>query len=98
MRALHDNTIDPDNMPLPAAGADAGAACRPAAGTVRVYVTNSAGDSIDVIDPVSNKVVQKIKDIVGAHGIAFSPDALARLCEQRRDLRRSTCSTARAAS
>src|SRR5580693_5971014 len=45
------------------------------AGTVRVYVTNSAGDTIDVIDPVSNKVVQKIKDIVGAHGVAFSPDA-----------------------
>jgi YVTN family beta-propeller protein len=46
-----------------------------AAGTVRIYVTNSAGDAIDVIDPVSNKVVQEIKDVVGAHGIAFSPDA-----------------------
>src|ERR1700728_463272 len=45
------------------------------AGTVRVYVTNSAGDAIDVIDPVTHKVVQEIKDIVGAHGIAFSPDA-----------------------
>jgi YVTN family beta-propeller protein len=45
------------------------------AATVRVYITNSAGDSIDVIDPVSNKVVQEIKDVVGAHGIAFSPDA-----------------------
>jgi len=45
------------------------------AATVRVYITNSAGDSIDVIDPVSNKVVQQIKDVVGAHGIAFSPDA-----------------------
>jgi YVTN family beta-propeller protein len=45
------------------------------AATVRIYVTNSAGDSIHVIDPVSNKVVQEIKDIVGAHGIAFSPDA-----------------------
>jgi YVTN family beta-propeller protein len=45
------------------------------AGTVRVYITNSAGDSIDVIDPVANKVVQQIKDVVGAHGIAFSPDA-----------------------
>src|SRR6202451_3138092 len=46
-----------------------------AAATVRIYVTNSAGDSIHVIDPVTNKVVQEIKDIVGAHGIAFSPDA-----------------------
>ena len=45
------------------------------AATVRIYVTNSAGDTIDVIDPVSNKVVQEIKDVVGAHGIAFSPDA-----------------------
>src|SRR6202167_5712224 len=45
------------------------------AGTVRIYATNSAGDAIDVIDPVSHKVVQEIKDVVGAHGIAFSPDA-----------------------
>jgi YVTN family beta-propeller protein len=45
------------------------------AGTVRIYVTNSAGDAIDVIDPVTHKVVQEIKDVVGAHGIAFSPDA-----------------------
>jgi YVTN family beta-propeller protein len=41
---------------------------------VRVYITNSAGDSIHVIDPATNKVVQQIKDIEGAHGIAFSPD------------------------
>jgi len=41
---------------------------------VRVYVTNSAGDSIHVIDPATNKVVQVIKGIEGAHGIAFSPD------------------------
>jgi YVTN family beta-propeller protein len=44
------------------------------AGTARVYVTNSAGDSIHVIDPVTNKVVQQIKGIEGAHGINFSPD------------------------
>src|SRR6202161_3359988 len=49
---------------------------RPApASTVRIAATNSAGDSIHVIDPVTNKVVQEIKDVVGAHGIAFSPDA-----------------------
>ncbi|MBV8920715.1 YncE family protein [Bradyrhizobium sp.] len=42
---------------------------------VRVYVTNSAGDCIDVIDPAANKVVQQIKGVEGAHGIAFSPDA-----------------------
>ncbi len=44
------------------------------ADAVRVYVTNSAGDSIHVIDPAGNKVVQEIKGIEGAHGIAFSPD------------------------
>ena len=44
------------------------------AGTARVYITNSAGDSIHVIDPATNKVVQQIKGIEGAHGVAFSPD------------------------
>jgi len=44
------------------------------ANLVRVYITNSAGDSIHVIDPATNKVVQVIKGIEGAHGIAFSPD------------------------
>jgi YVTN family beta-propeller protein len=46
-----------------------------AASTVRIYVTNSAGDSIDIIDPATNTVVDEIKDVVGAHGIGFSPDA-----------------------
>jgi len=45
-----------------------------AAGTVRVYVTNSAGDSIHVIDPATNKVVQVIKGVEAAHGIDFAPD------------------------
>jgi YVTN family beta-propeller protein len=45
-----------------------------AAGTVRVYVTNSAGDSIDVVDPATNKVVQVIGGIEAPHGINFSPD------------------------
>ena len=42
--------------------------------TVRIYVTNSAGDSIHVIDPATNKVVQVIKGIEAAHGIGFAPD------------------------
>jgi YVTN family beta-propeller protein len=42
--------------------------------TVRIYITNSAGDSIHVIDPATNTVVQEIKDVVGAHGVNFSPD------------------------
>ena len=41
---------------------------------VRIYVTNAAGDSVHVIDPVTNKVVQQIKGIEAAHGINFSPD------------------------
>jgi YVTN family beta-propeller protein len=44
------------------------------AGTVRIYITNSAGDTVDVIDPASNAVVQQIKNVVGAHGVNFSPD------------------------
>src|SRR5712671_3660934 len=44
------------------------------AGLVRIYITNSAGDSIHVIDPATNKVVQEIKGIEAAHGIAPAPD------------------------
>src|SRR5260370_3713134 len=44
------------------------------ASSVRIYITNSAGDSVHVIDPATNKVVQEIKNIVGAHGVNFSPD------------------------
>ena len=43
-------------------------------GSALIYVTNSAGDSIHVIDPATNKVVQEIKGIEGAHGIAPAPD------------------------
>ena len=39
-----------------------------------IYVTNSAGDSIHVVDAASNKVVQEIKGIEAAHGIAPAPD------------------------
>ena len=44
------------------------------ASTARVYVTNSAGDNIHVIDVATNKVVQVIKGIETPHGINFSPD------------------------
>ena len=40
----------------------------------RIYVTNSAGDTIDVVDPATNKVVQVIRGIELPHGITFSPD------------------------
>jgi YVTN family beta-propeller protein len=42
--------------------------------TVRIYITNSAGDRIDIIDPATNTVVQEIKNYVGAHGVDFAPD------------------------
>src|SRR5207302_1098710 len=44
------------------------------ADTVRIYVTNSAGDSVHVIDPATNKVVQEFKGPEAMHGVAFSPD------------------------
>jgi YVTN family beta-propeller protein len=44
------------------------------ASTARVYVTNSAGDSIHVVDTTTNKVVQVIKGIEAAHGINFAAD------------------------
>ena len=50
------------------------AAAPVAADTVRIYITNAAGDSIHVVDPATNKVVQEIKGIEAAHGINFSPD------------------------
>ena len=50
------------------------AALPAAAETSRIYVTNSAGDNVHVIDPATQKVVQVIKDVESAHGITFSPD------------------------
>src|SRR5436305_307967 len=44
------------------------------ASSVRIYQTNSAGDDLDVIDPATNRVVMKIKDLEAAHGVTFSPD------------------------
>ena len=42
--------------------------------TARIYVTNSAGDTVDVVDSATNKVVQVIKGIEVPHGVNFSPD------------------------
>jgi YVTN family beta-propeller protein len=44
------------------------------AGSVRIWQTNSAGDVVDVIDPATNKIVLKVKDIEVPHGVTFSPD------------------------
>jgi YVTN family beta-propeller protein len=42
---------------------------------VRIYVTNSAGNTVDVIDAANNQVVQTIYGIELPHGVVFSPDA-----------------------
>jgi YVTN family beta-propeller protein len=41
---------------------------------LRVIQTNSAGDNINIIDPVTNKVVAEIKGIEASHGVAAAPD------------------------
>ena len=46
----------------------------PASAAYLIYATNNASDSIDVIDPTSNQVVQVIGGIELSHGVAFSPD------------------------
>jgi YVTN family beta-propeller protein len=45
-----------------------------AAASFRIYQTNSAGDTVSVIDPATNQIVMEVKDIEAAHGVAFSPD------------------------
>jgi len=41
---------------------------------VRIIQTNSAGDNVHVIDPVTNKVVGVIEGIEVNHGAAVAPD------------------------
>ena len=41
---------------------------------VRIIQTNSAGDSVSIIDPVANKVVGEVKGIEVNHGAAAAPD------------------------
>ena len=45
-----------------------------AASTVRIYVANSAGNNVTVIDPAANKVVGDIKVSNNPHGIVPAPD------------------------
>jgi len=44
------------------------------ASTVRIVQTNSAGDNISLIDPVTNKVVAEITGIEVNHGAAVALD------------------------
>jgi YVTN family beta-propeller protein len=41
---------------------------------VRIIQTNSAGDNVSVIDPVTNKVMGEIAGIEVNHGAAVAPD------------------------
>lgn len=45
-----------------------------AASTVRIYVANSAGNDVTIIDPAANKSVGEIKVSNNPHGIVPSPD------------------------
>ena len=45
-----------------------------AAGPVHIYITDSAADTVHVIDAATNKAVQVIRGIEAPHGVTFSPD------------------------
>src|SRR5437773_9529102 len=45
-----------------------------ATGHVRIIQTNSAGDNVHIIDPVTNTVVGTIAGIEAGHGAGVSPD------------------------
>jgi YVTN family beta-propeller protein len=51
-----------------------GSAGLPSATAARIYITNSAGNTVDVIDSSTNQVVQVIRGIELPHGVVFSPD------------------------
>ena len=46
----------------------------PAAGKVRIIQTNSAGDNVHIIDPLTNTIVGQIFGIEVGHGVAAAPD------------------------
>ena len=45
-----------------------------AASSIRIIQTNSAGDSVHIIDPATDKVVGEIAGIEVNHGVAATPD------------------------
>ena len=50
------------------------AAATKSARVARIIQTNSAGDNVHIIDPVTNKVVGVIEGIEVNHGVAVAPD------------------------
>jgi YVTN family beta-propeller protein len=68
---------DPDWMALAQwvrAAARPGADVSSSMHAARIYITNSAGNTVDVIDSSTNQVVQVIRGIELPHGVTFSPD------------------------
>jgi YVTN family beta-propeller protein len=68
---------DPDWMALAQwvrSASVAGSVASPSATAARIYITNSAGNTVDVIDSSTNQVVQVIHGIELPHGVTFSPD------------------------
>jgi YVTN family beta-propeller protein len=68
---------DPDWMALAQwvrSASVAGSPASPSATAARIYITNSAGNTVDVIDSSTNQVVQVIHGIELPHGVTFSPD------------------------
>jgi YVTN family beta-propeller protein len=68
---------DPDWMALAQwvrTASPPGPMASPSGTAARIYVTNSAGNTVDVIDSSTNQVVQVIHGIELPHGVTFSPD------------------------
>jgi YVTN family beta-propeller protein len=67
---------DPDWMTLAQwvrSASPSGLADSPSATAARIYITNSAGNTVDVIDSSTNQVVQVIQGIELPHGVVFAP-------------------------
>src|SRR5947207_11692011 len=56
------------------AGIALGTICLAAQGKVRIIQTNSAGDNVHIIDPLTNRVVGVIEGIEVGHGAGVAPD------------------------
>ena len=64
--------IDPAWVPMSCSWILLAVSCL--ASTSQIYVVNGAGDTVDVIDPAADRVVQRIEGMEGAFATAFSPD------------------------
>lgn len=69
-----DSREEPDWLTMAEWVRRAGARNAAASPSARIYVTNSAGNTLDVIDSATNQVVEVIHGIELPHGIGFSPE------------------------